>query len=218
MLEFGPFFVAERHPAGAEPAAPWLRFSDLIEQPDVLAARVAQVRLALAAGRPAGTVELKVAASVAQLGLIARLLSPALGSEALGLGRASSARETWWQPALGGAFPLSLTNESGSAGDVLDGPVTELTEVVLARFEVSEKVLRGNIASAVHAAAGIVGRQRPELAVRARSVAAGLLDRPTLTPTFEVRQGRFVRRSCCLIYRIAPDGRAAVCGDCVLAP
>ena len=216
MAEFGPFFVTERHAVGDEPAPPWLRFSELIEQPAVLAARVDQVRLALAAGRAPGTVELKVAASVAQLGLVARLLSPALGSAVLGAPIASSAREIWWQPELGGAFPLSLTDESGSAGDVLDGPVAALTEVVLARFGVSAKVLRGNIASAVHAAAGIVGRARPELAGRARAVAAGLLDRPLLTGTFEVRHGQFVRRSCCLIYRISPGGRAAICGDCVL--
>ncbi|MFJ6213490.1 (2Fe-2S)-binding protein [Streptomyces sp. NPDC092296] len=231
ITALGPFFALHTHPAGSAPTPPWRPMSELVRDPAVPAARVAAVRdwLALAGGQAADAVELRVAASVAHLGLAARLLSPALAAAVLhGRLLAPDLGTLWWQPVLGGPVPLSAP----------DGPIAErrtpeqLAELLGCRlldtglaelaaafrpFSVSPQILHGNAASAVNGAADMIASARPALADRVRTLAALLLARPplraasTTTPT-----GAFRRRSCCLIYRAAPDTRGPLCGDCVL--
>ncbi|MGW7579150.1 (2Fe-2S)-binding protein [Streptomyces sp. NPDC054765] len=234
----GPFFAFGMHDAESELVPPWRRLSEVAQEGSgVLRERITSVRASLAAGsgRPAETVEVRVAASVAHLGLVARAVSPLLGLAALSGAlppRTPALGDLRWRSGLGGAFALSLPRETvaavatggalagtgtGAAGGLLDGPVRELVDAVAA-FSVSRHVLWGNVASAVHGAAAGIASAAPALARPARTAALRLLHQPRLRDahTLEDGNGRFRRRSCCLIYRAAPDAAGAVCGDCVL--
>ena len=81
----------------------------------LLAERAAGVRayLAAAGGQPPEAVEPRVAASVAHLGLAARLVSPALAAAVLhGRPLGCDLGAVRWQPALGGPVPLSLPDDA----------------------------------------------------------------------------------------------------------
>jgi hypothetical protein len=178
---------------------------ELVDDPTVLADRVHAVRTHLAAGRPADAVELRVAASVTHLGLTARLISPALATDAV---PDLDLRTTWWQPMLGGPFPLSIADTTAGLDQLLDGPLTTLVTITRP-FGVSDQILWGNVASALHGAAAMIGE-------RANDAVDQLMSRPRLRGTGTSTDGRFRRRTCCLIYRAAPGRDGAVCGDCVL--
>jgi hypothetical protein len=149
------------------------------------------------------------------------LVSPFLGSAAhSGRFPAIDLADVWWQPELGGGFPLSLpVVEALDPESAFLGAVREIGAAVGA-FSVSERVLWGNVASAVNGAAVALGSTRPDLAPRAADIAAGLLALAPLRQASTRRaDGRFQRLSCCLIYQAAPDhSRAGICGDCVLTP
>lgn len=200
---WGPFFAVE---TGAAPGPPWRPVSDLVDDPSVLSDRIADVRTSLATS-------VRVAASVAHLGVAARLVSPSLGIAVLS-GR-FPAFDVWWRDGLGGAFPLAMSERSAGSPVELLSFLGRLVAAV-AVFSVSRRVLWGNVASAVNGAATMIGAARPDLASRAIAVADELLDAPPLRGAgVRGADGRFRRRSCCLIY-LAGGGRAAVCGDCVL--
>lgn len=211
---WGPFFAVDTDPA---PGAPWRPLPELVDDPAVLARRVDDVRAHLAAG--GGHVPVRVAASVAHLGIAARLVSPAFGV-LVHNGRfpAFGPDDVRWQEPLGGAFPLAMTGRAADTPDELLALLERLAEVVTA-LSVSHRVVWGNVASAVNGAATMVGVARPDLAARAVGTADSLLGLPPLRGTgIRTPDGRFRRRSCCLIYQASPDtGRNAVCGDCVLA-
>lgn len=223
---WGPFFAAEVHDPGGDPVPPWRPLREPADDPGVLRDRVETVRAYLAAGhgRDPSAVPLRVAASVTQMGLTARMISPVL-AVAVRTGRVLDLTGAWWRPELGGAFPLSLTAETTDDGDpaatfavrILNGPVRDLvmaTEV----FSVSPGILWGNVASAVNGAATMLTRARPDLAAPARTLTTRLLATPPLTGTADHRAGTFRRRTCCLIYQAgAPDVPRSLCGDCVLA-
>jgi hypothetical protein len=210
----GPFFAVETHPVHAGPSAPWQPFSSLIEGPG-LRERVLATRAALAAGA-AGEVELRVAASVTQLGLAARLLSPVLAAAVLaGVDLDVDPGRVWWQPVLGGPVPLSLPLAVGGA-EPLSGPIAALTAATQGICAVSPTVLWGNVASAVNGATTMIVAGRPELTATARAHAAGVLRRPPLNVADPRVGPGFRRTSCCLIYRVNPGRAAAVCGDCIL--
>lgn len=241
LATFGPFFALQTHPAGSTPREPWHAMNELVEDPGVLMNRVAAVRcrLAAAGGLPPDGVEMRVAASVTHLGLVARLVSPALAvavtsGELLEIDDLASTR---WQRVLGGAFPLSAPRAVDAdtrgheaadeptprrlayllASRVLDGPVRDLVEAA-APLSVSRQVLWGNVASAVNGAATMIATRQPAWANRSRVIASLLLDQPPLRGTSVASAaGGFRRRSCCLIYRAAPTEARAVCGDCVLS-
>jgi hypothetical protein len=236
LAAFGPFFAVQTHLPGSILHEPWHAMNELVEDPDVLMDRVAavRVRLAAAGGQPPDGVELRVAASVTHLGLVARLVSPALAVAVIsGELLEVDLRATRWQRVVGGAFPLSVRRAAdthASAPDahpvvlagllarrVLDGPVRDLVEATVP-LSVSRRVLWGNVASAVHGAASMIVACRPAWANRSRVIASLLLDQPPLRDTgVASATGGFRRRSCCLIYRAAPNAVRAVCGDCVLS-
>src|SRR5882757_7807611 len=163
--------------------------------PAELTARVVAVRewLARASKQHVRAIEVRVAASVAHLGLTVRLVSPALAAAALhGRPLLFALDEVRWQPVLGGPVPLSLpadavgepSPEPAALADLLaerllGGPVEELG-AVFGEFGVSPHILRGNTASAVAGAVTAVARTGPERAGRAREFAALLLSRPPL--------------------------------------
>jgi hypothetical protein len=228
LAALGPYFAVEVHPSGSAACPPWQPLGELINAPGALAARIGEVRarLAAAAGCPVDGVEFRVAASVAQLGLCARLLSPALGAAAAGWALSVDTAQARWVPALGGPFRLSLPPEAqseagaGTAAVValLAGPVRQVVEAVAA-MAVSPQVLWGNVASAANGAAAMIAAARPDLAAMAASAAATALRYPALAGTYRGSAGAvFRRRNCCLIYRLPPPGPARYCGDCVLGP
>jgi hypothetical protein len=231
LAALGPYFAVDVHRPSAPLRPPWQSLGELIGSPDALAARIGEVRgrLAAAAGRPAADVEFRVAASIAQLGLCARLLSPALGAAALGQALPVDTAQARWVPALGGPFRLSLpastaeasTAEASTAAgtaataELLAGPVAQIVRVVEA-MAVSPQVLWGNVASAVNGAATMIAAARPHLTDAAAEAAAAILTYPALTGTYQGRPlAGFRRGNCCLIYRLSPE-RPAYCGDCVL--
>ena len=232
LAQLGPYFTVSIHPPGQSLPSPWRPLSTLLDSPEDLEQRIAEVRATLAAGRPPDAVEFRVAASVTHLGVAARLISPALGTAVL-LGRVPpmDPAGVHWQPILGGPLPLSLPasalagpgeDQPGAgqlAGELLqgllNGPVRALTGVTAA-MSVSPIVLHGNIASAVNAAAAMIATARPGLATRAAIIRSALLSAPELAGTWTHSAEGFRRRSCCLIYRAAPAPTSAVCGDCIL--
>ena len=224
LAALGPYFAVEVHRPGSPLRPPWQPLGELTGSPGALAGRIGEVRerLAAAAGCPATAVEFRVAASIAQLGLCARLLSPALGAAAAGQVLSVDAAQARWVPALGGPFRLSLADtavaaEAGAAAPtaLLAGPVAQIVRAVQA-MAVSPRVLWGNVASAVNGAATMIAAARPDLAGPAAETAAAMLANPALTGTYQGRPLRgFRRRNCCLIYRLSPE-RPAYCGDCVL--
>ena len=187
--------------------------------------RIASVREALAArgGRPASEVEPRVAASAVHLGLVARLVSPALGAAVLGHRVDLRPGGLWWQDTAGGPVPLSVPAPAGGTGipgewdrPLLDEAVAPLTAAVARLVPVPGRVLWGNVASAANAAAAQVARQRPDLAGDAWRAAGRLLASPWLRDEPHPPGPAFRRSSCCLFYRLAPGDPSAVCGDCVL--
>jgi len=236
LAELGPFFAIGTHPVGAGPHPPWRPMADLLGDGRALRNRVVSVRaaLAVASGQASEGVELRIAASVTQLGLAARLISPVLGravtSDAV---LRLDLEEVWWQPLLGGAFPLSISQPAPAASTggapsspaelaaligrtLLDGPIAALVSAVAHAVPISAHILWGNVASAVNGAATIIATQRPDLAPRAHAVSTALLMQPPLSRSHTGVGTYFRRRSCCLIYRISPAGRKQLCADCLL--
>ncbi|MCX5192734.1 (2Fe-2S)-binding protein [Streptomyces sp. NBC_00249] len=213
LASVGPFFAV---PHGAEPPGPGFRpLSELYGEH--LTPYVAEV------GRRIGSGPDRVAASTAQFGIASRLWSLGLGCAALA-GRIPDLapdRLHWrmpeaaslelWLPAPAATLPAEALGESVLKNlALLEAPLRE-------GFGVSAKVLRGNAAS------GLVGALRVLLdrvpGEKAVELAGALLaDGGALagTGTFIHEEGlgvAFVRRSCCLYYRVPGGG---LCGDCVL--
>ena len=232
LAGFGPFFAVQTHGAGAAAPAPWQPLDTLLGSATALAARISAVRdsLAAAAGCPASQIELRVAASVAQLGIAARLISPVLGSAVLGVPLGIDAGQARWVPAIGGPFPLSLAR-SGDAGrlgrpqpaglaeavepltELLAGPAGALVHMTAPM--VSRRVLWGNVGSAINGAATVISTTRPPLRPAAVQVSAAALRFRELAGSYRGQPTTsFQRRNCCLIYRI--PGNPQYCGDCIL--
>jgi hypothetical protein len=181
---------------------------------------VLRATLAARAGCPVPGIELRVAASVAHLGVVARVVAPALAALTVQQPLDLRLSGLWWQDTTGGPVPLSLPLPAGeiAAGpeQLLDEIVTPITVTTGALAPVSSRVLWGNVASAVNGAAGQVATARPELATAAWAAAATFFRYPALRSERRPPGPSFRRSSCCLIYRLAPGKDGPVCGDCVL--
>jgi ferric iron reductase protein FhuF len=149
---------------------------------------------------------------VAQLGLVARLLAPAVAAAAAGDALDLRPHALWWQDDLGGVYPLSVTR---GAAELHGSAVERLTDLIGARYGVPVRTRWGNVASAVNSAANQIAAARPDLEPKARTAADRFLADPRLDGGVLRSGPAFRRRSCCLIYRAAGN-RVAVCGDCVL--
>ncbi|MER6346310.1 (2Fe-2S)-binding protein [Streptomyces sp. NPDC001595] len=214
-------------PPGPPPTLAQVYTGDPAKEPsdlpaDPLAFRVRKVAAALHAAEP------RVAASIAHLGLAARLWSVALGCAAV-YGRLPDLRPELlrWDPDAGAPDDLWLTETRPLPGDaaadpavladaVLRGHLEPLDAALRARHRLAPGLLRGNAASALAGAARVLARQarahgRAEVAARARTLTAGLFADPRLVDTGGFSGTAFRRRSCCLYYRLPGGG---VCGDC----
>ncbi|GAA4891326.1 (2Fe-2S)-binding protein [Streptomyces coeruleoprunus] len=213
--DIGGFFALRTAPPATGAYTPLARVYAGDHAP--LAARVSRVAERLRAP------EYRVAASVAQLGLAARLWSTTLGPAALygafpDLGPGS----LHWDPA--GTTPDDLWWDGGDLRPatprqlrevVQDGHLVPLAGALRAGGPVSPRLLWGNagsaLAGAVRELSGWARRRgRPEVAERAAALAAGLFAHPDLAGT--VQGPALRRRTCCLYYRCPGGG---LCGDCV---
>lgn len=164
--------------------------------------------------------ETRIAVSVAQQALAARLWSVALGAAAL-YGRLPDLDPALlrWDP--DGSAPDDLwlsevrARPASALGEVVrEGHLDPLEAALRSRFRVSPALLRGNAGSALAGAWRQLDRWaraegRADVADRARALTVGLLDQPGLAGTLDPRTLR--RRSCCLYYRLPGGG---LCGDC----
>jgi hypothetical protein len=243
IASLGGFFTVATHAAGAAPAPGWSPMGELTDTA-VMAARVHAVRVALATAgrRSVAGIELRVAASVAHLGLVARIVSPMVAVAAIsGRQLPMDLARLRWRNELGGAFPLSVGLEAprpstgptpspdvarDTARDLAEGSVAAISAAISAVVPVSPRILAGNVASAVNAAASTLARRRPDVAVEVTELTGRIL------AGFDSGAGNgrfgddFRRASCCLIYRLALRDRSRVdrsrvdrsglCRDCVL--
>ncbi|MFG2550328.1 (2Fe-2S)-binding protein [Streptomyces sp. NPDC048581] len=187
-------------------------------QEDPLGLRVRKVANALRAP------ELRIAASVAQQGLAARLWSVTLGCAAL-QGRIPDLdpRLLHWDPDGSAPDDLWLTEVRPLSADpatladvVLHGHLEPLTAALHTRYRVATGLLWGNAGSALAGAARQLDQWasahgRTDTADRARALTAELFTHPLLAGTGTLTGTAFRRRSCCLYYRVPGGG---VCGDC----
>lgn len=174
-------------------------------------------------GQRLGTAEDRVAASILFQSIAARVWSPVLAAGAQGVVPDLSSLHWRWLPGAPIAFwlaePVAMPCPDGVAAAVLRSAVGEILQPVREVFgavvKLADGLMWGNAASA------LVGTLRPaavrpDLAVPMAALVRELLDREPLAGTGGfVRPGDFVRRSCCLYYRVPPGG--GYCGDCPLA-
>lgn len=213
------FFAVETHHPSEKPAGDWQPLKDL-----ALAERIAEVRASLAAMSGMNPIEVRVAASVAHLGLVARLIAPTLAAALEPLPITVDLQTAWWQPHVAGPYPLSVATSAQPSTDgvqamqrLMASTVAPLTEAPALTEVVSSRVLWGNVASAMNSAATQYALARPAHTEAAAHIAQVMLSTAPLNAQPARPGPEFRRQSCCLIYRIAPSGPRAVCGDCVLA-
>ncbi|MEU8972466.1 (2Fe-2S)-binding protein [Streptomyces monashensis] len=218
LRPLGGFFVLRT----AE-AAPPATLADAYATPppdghrDPLAARIALVAARLRAPEP------RVAVSVAQQGLAARLWSTALGCAAR-YGRLPDIdpRLLHWDPLGSAPDDLWLAGVRPLPGDpdlvtaVLHGHLEPLARTLTARYGIAAGLLWGNAGSALAGAARELDRWarahgHGDVAERTRTLTDVLFAHPLLRPTGTRSGTAFRRRSCCLYYRVPGGG---VCGDC----
>jgi ferric iron reductase protein FhuF len=196
--------------------------------------------LARASGYDERLLDRRDVVSVVSLGLLARLLSPPLAAVALGgVLPHWSLESLWWQPAEGGPWPLATGVTTGDeVGDVaradarraavpmftatvVEDVLTPVVRRVSQDFSLSQKVLWGNVASALGGATDQLVAARPARREACSALLDALLGRGALAGT--TRPDRPVtrplgaagrRRSCCLFYRVPGGG---YCADCILA-
>ncbi|WP_224391861.1 (2Fe-2S)-binding protein [Pseudonocardia sp. ICBG1293] len=206
-------------------------------RPDPLGTRIDEVATALGGDR-------RVGASVAVMGLAARIVSMPFAAVALhgvlpspGELRRDPGADDPWAPGLpggaGGVATPDVADDPAAAADLLaralaDTHLEPLYAAVTARAVVSPRVLRGNVVSSIAGAARVMEAVRRPDRRRYLALLDALADHPALRgPLPSGATGRLVRldddpdtewafrrRSCCLYVR-APGG--GTCGDCVLA-
>jgi FhuF 2Fe-2S C-terminal domain len=226
----GPFFSVQAHLPGEHPHPPWLPVGALASRPEPMRRRISAVRHALAAdaGSRAEQIEVRVAASAAHFGMVARLVSPTLAALAFGYQLGTDPSELWWQDVLGGPYPLSVpvpvhdpdsrSRAAETACRQLIAEVIEpVTSVVTELVPMSTRVLWGNVASAVNSASMLIAARKPEAADTAQRTAEILFRTPQLRTERSQPGPGFRRSSCCLFYRLSAEKSKSTCDDCVLS-
>jgi ferric iron reductase protein FhuF len=182
-----------------------------------------------AVGNWLSATERRVAASLVVLGYAARLVGPAVAllvrDEILVDVRPE--RVTFgYAPDRG--FQIALPEPAGWTGPpatlrrawgdvVVEAHLRPVVDAVRAEVPVAAGLLWGNVASGLVGALAALVRDRTAPAERCHAVGQDLLDAGPLRDSgaLSVHDGRlrFVRRSCCLFYRLEGGG---MCGDCPL--
>ncbi|MEU3462700.1 (2Fe-2S)-binding protein [Streptomyces sp. NPDC006733] len=237
VAEVGPFFAVRTGPGrprahGYRPLAevygapaPDAAAGAAPDTPHPVRERAADVAVRL------GTPELRVGASLAFQGLAARLWSVALGAAVLADRVPDLAADRlWWNPALSAPDELWLPHPSALPGSgdlagqladaVLAGHLVPLHRATREAGPVADGLLWGNAGSALAGSLRVlhtwcVAHGRTERARGSLDLAERLFREPPLhgTGTLDRATVGFVRRSCCLYYRVPGGG---LCGDCVL--
>ncbi len=216
---FGPFFQLEQVGPGS---SGWLPVTALWTDTELRFRRVRATAAALAGSAGPRVIEPRVAASITQLGLCARLLAPALGL--IVDRRPLPLPENFvFRDVPGGLFPLGVLTGTDDRAEPTPWPasmqalVGPIGDAVLGDgYRLSATIVRGNVASALAGAAATIIQAEPAAAERVRLLVDAALDSAALRRTGHLEaDGQFRRRSCCLIYRLAEG--PGLCGDCVLA-
>lgn len=223
----GPFAATAPTPVAGQATV-----AALLADPSPFLQRVDAALPALGAG--ASRRERRAAASVVQLGLVARLVAPPLAAAVVaGAVPALSPDRVWWSLDAPQPIPLAIDASQVAQTDrpddvaaafeavVLRPVVAPLLEVVADAARVSGVVLWGNVWSAVAGFAAAARATSPTHAARAgdvaRAVIAGPAERHTPGPRIAgsfAATGSYRRATCCLLYALP---RRGLCGDCVLA-
>lgn len=215
------FFALATGPAeGVDPS--WRPFATLAGP--ALDQRIDQV-----AGQLGG-VPRRIAASLLSLSVAARITALVLGTGVLHGVVPRLHDRLRWRPWSGGPAPLWVERpEAVDPGDddlaraaarELEATLRPVLDAVGTQASVSGQVTWGNVASSLGGALRVLLTQRPETAERATALAVGIVGHPPLEglgqfvaePSHPTGVG-FVRRTCCLFYRVPGGG---TCGDCVL--
>ncbi|WP_018655349.1 (2Fe-2S)-binding protein [Actinomadura flavalba] len=204
VAALGPYYALETGP----PAPGWRPLPE--RDPGFVAALIDDYALRLGGG--SGPVEHRVAASILFQSIAARLWSPVVASAALGVVPDLAALR--WRP--GSPHGLRLPAPAGFAYEnarqlrdlVVDAHLRPLGEMFRDVGKLADGLVWGNAASAL--AGTLVARP----AAPARGIVGDLLDLEPLRGTGAFTRRGFVRRSCCLYYRVPPGG--GLCGDCAL--
>lgn len=183
--------------------------------------RIDAVRAALADSfqldRP-DQVDFRLAVSITQLGLSARLIAVALAAALDGLDVPPVERLVF-KDQLGGPFPLGVLPPGGlEHGQHWSKAMLELVRPIAAAaigLGLSSKIAWGNLGSGVAGAVTMISTTEPTLGGRARELADEALLSIELSGTGSYQTDKFRRRSCCLIYRLGDE--PMFCVDCVLA-
>jgi FhuF 2Fe-2S C-terminal domain len=190
---------------------------------------VDRTRAAIAAssGCDISSIPVRLAASSFQLGIAARLLSPAIGAATCFSAVPVLTTESVKWKATAHHSPqfgmtelewISAETAALAAGVISASVVTAilgpLNETLKSATALSLRVTWGNVISAANGAVTVLAMSRPELESRGRAVVRALMDTEQLVKTGRFVRGKFVRRSCCLFY-LAPE--SGLCTDCVLA-
>jgi hypothetical protein len=191
-------------PSGASDASEAASLADLHKGGTPLEHCVAYV------GRRLSTDDRRVAASIFFQGLAARLWSPVAAAHVLGAGIGFAPAHTWWHPIDGCRTDAP---SDGTVDDVWPDLLDPLATTIRSQVGLSAHILRGNAASALVGSLAVLSRVRPELARRCGELARAQLATGPLAGTGDFHDGGFVRRSCCLYYRVPGGG---LCGDCIL--
>lgn len=168
--------------------------------------------------RRLNTDDRRVAASILFQGVASRLWSPVVAAGALGV--VPDLASLHWRWAPGAPIALWLANPTGWAASpahafetVVDGQLRPLRETMLKVIKLADGLIWGNAASAL-AGTLYAARIAPDLAPTLRPFVQELLSRPPLDAAGEFGPRGYVRRSCCLYYKVPPGGE--MCGDCAL--
>jgi len=209
-------------PASWRPATALCR----ADSPDV-------ARLVAAVGDRLGAPERRVAASMVVLGYSARLVAPSVALLVrAGVLLGVRPTEVWWRYSPGEGFRLCLPAPSGSSrpdaeawetragrwrGEVIDGHLRPIIASVRAVAPVAAGLLWGNVASSLAGALRMLSLTGAAPLAACDAVGQALLAQEPLRGAGELTaldgQLFFVRRSCCLYYRLPGGGW---CGDCPL--
>ncbi|CRZ19128.1 (2Fe-2S)-binding protein [Mycolicibacterium neworleansense] len=173
--------------------------------------------LVSATAQRCGTTDLRIGASLVQFSHASRLWSPLLAC-ALRYGVLPDLTDLQRHA---GSTELRLPVPVGAPVDGALPPqlyrrvVSEHLEPLAAglRVKIAPRLLYGNAAAALVAAAHELARVRPELRDDVVAVTESLLGTGDLAGTGDLTGLTFRRRSCCLYYRV-PGG--SNCGDCSL--
>lgn len=221
LAELGDYFALSEPGPGE-----WQDMAALLGQETVLEF-VDRTRAAIAtsAGCGAPDIPIRLAASSFQLGVAARLLSPAIGAAVcFSTVPVITSDSVLWRPnAHSPRFAMAdiewIGAESATAAasaiseSILATILGPLNETLRSATALSSQVTWGNVMSAANGAVTVMAMSRPECESRGRSLIAALMNTGQLTGSGSFVHGRFMRRSCCLFYLSPGSG---LCGDCVL--